>query len=182
MGLILVLGAVGALSSRDALHVALAKHMEIEAIESISKYAHAMDDIDGVRLLRFEDASSGDRPEAYWTPLPDSRRMFIVADVSLSGMDAREFAALWNRLRLHTEYRAGCYEPHHSISFYRNGRCIAEIVPCFLCANTSLPGFPLQPVVTFDVLPSEAPEYVAFRNRVEELVGAHLPADGRHQE
>lgn len=172
-GLILLLGGVLALTYRDALHDALATHMESEAIKAIRKYARAMHDIDGVRLLRFEDTPSGERAEAYWTPLPDSRRMFIVADVSMFGDDAREFTALWNRVRLHTEYRAACYEPHHSISFYKSGKCVAEIVPCFMCANTSLPGLPFQPVVSFDVLPSESPDYVALRNRVEALVGAH---------
>ncbi|MHA3774244.1 hypothetical protein ACXR0O_22180 [Verrucomicrobiota bacterium sgz303538] len=158
---------------RDELLGLAKEYVQRETQRSISRYGSGLPPIDEVRLLHVEDHSTGTGLGTYRIPFYDPPEMFIVAEKTLSGDEAQEVARQWRALQLHTRYIAGCYNPHHVIQFRSRGRVICEAVACFGCGNTTIPGFPLRTLVSFE---PTRPDYLRFKAIIEGTVGRHESA------
>ena len=150
--------------------------MERETQASISRYGANLPPVDEVRVLQIDDTPSGQGFGAYHFPfyydLPD---MTIVSEKTVVGEEAQKVANLWRAMRLRTDFMALCYKPHHVIQFRAHGSVVCEAVPCFLCGNTTLTGFPVNVKVSFDSRPKqESRQYLEFKNIIEILVGKHI--------
>lgn len=174
---VIVLIAAGfGLAFRTKLMNAFQRHMRRETKVSIVKYGAGLPAVDEVRLLRLDYESNGTALGTYKVPFSDPSKRFIVAERTLTGKDAQDVASQWRALKLHTDYMAMCYEPHHVVQFRANGSTLCEAVICFMCGNTSLPAFPMKTMVDFESIPkSESPEYLKFRATIEGFVGAGPP-------
>ncbi len=159
---------------RDQLEKGARRYLKRQTKESILRYGSELPAVDEVRLLHIEEKSSGPSLGTYRVPFSETPNMFIVSDRTLTGDDAQEVATLWRALKLHNDYMAGCYAPHHVVQFRAKGATICEAVICFMCGNTTLPAFPIRTMVSFEGIPhKESEAYLKFRATIERFVGAH---------
>lgn len=144
-----------------------------ETQKAIQKYGADLPPVDEVRLLRLADKPSKNNLGTYPILLNEPSTLHIAAEKTLSGPHAQEIATLWRQLRLHTDYMAGCYDPHHVVQFRFQGSVICEALIRFDCGNTTIPAAFFKTLVSFESFPKqEAPDYLKFQNLVETQVGA----------
>jgi len=174
VGVIALITAGLGFAFRDQLEKGARRYMKRQTKEAILRHGSGLPAVDEVRLLHIEESSSGPIHGTYHVPSSETPNMFIVSDRTLRGNEAQEIASQWRALKLHNDYMAGCYEPHHVVQFRAKGATICEAVICFMCGNTTLPAFPIRTMVSFESAPDrESEAYLKFRATIERFVGAH---------
>lgn len=141
---------------------------------SIASYGSNLPPIDEIRLLRLANKPAQPDLGTFKIPFHEGPDLRIVADKTLAGTAAQSLANQWRQLRLHNDYMAGCYDPHHVLQFRSGGKVICEAVMCFACGNTTLPAFPIRTLVSFENADGGSPSYRQFKQSVEAEIGAHV--------
>jgi hypothetical protein len=127
--------------------------------------------VDEVRLLHLEAKGATPSLGSYTTPLEPRQDMVVVADKTLSGMEAQQLTKLWKKQLLHNQWGT-CHDPHHLMQFRKDNKVIAEVVVCFSCENVAIRRFPGWKLMMLADFPEY--EFRPWRALVESHVGAHI--------
>ncbi|CAN5703870.1 hypothetical protein BH11VER1_BH11VER1_12420 [soil metagenome] len=159
---------------RDEIEHKWKEYLARDTLRSMDRYCTQLPEVDEVRLLRLDDKPLIPSLGTFDVSYSEPSRMYIVQEKILHGAEAQAFAALWRSQVLQAGSGVNCYEPHHVIQFRASGKCLAEAIPCFMCGNSTLTGFPFRTMISFDSLPKFASKaYADLMDSTEKYVGKH---------